>query len=125
MVSLGLALEPSKHFVHTSADLASRLGLAPEIFRQRRQEFMELSSPKELKKRVEQLVAVEEDKLREVAELPTEKRHLVERVRRWDLALQVSVMELELLRNRGNQDTDDSLSADKDLDTSAEQDSWR
>ena len=124
MVSLGLALEPPKHFVHTSADLASRLGLAPDLFRQRRQEFMELSSSRELRKRVEQLVAVEEDKLREVAELPKEKRHLVERVRRWDLALQVSVMELELLRNRGNEDTDDSLSRNEELDDSAEQDSW-
>ena len=57
---------------------------------------------------------MEEDKLREVADLPKEKRHLVERVRRWDLCLQVTVMELELLRHRGNLEADESSADERD-----------
>jgi hypothetical protein len=101
-----VGLEPPKNFVHTCADLASKAGMEPDLFRQRRQDFMELLSFETLYTRVKQLVAVEEDKVRDLDELvvdtnkkSNEKRHLVELVRRWDLCLEVTVMELELLRS--------------------------
>jgi hypothetical protein len=114
-----VGLEPPEHFVHTAADHASRTGLTPELFRRRRQEFMELLTTKQLQNRVNEQVAVEEDKVRELAEIMSDTKKkpdeirwdLMELVRRWDVCLEVTVMELELLRSHvadGDSEHDES-----------------